>query len=125
MSRRRRRDSYLNSLVQRDYSTQSLATLLHALRLSPLRLPTATIEDRRLFHPEGYYRPARGSSRLAVSLKPAKPMSGTAFRFAMPNKVAVCVRRRTRRQVIFALNKAGAGARARARRRNYQSDIGC
>lgn len=46
------------------------------------------------------------------------------FKFAVPEKVTVCVRRKQRREVLFAKRKTGKGAKAR-RRRNYYTAIHC
>lgn len=39
--------------------------------------------------------------------------------------VVVCVRRKIRKAVMFALGKTGKGAKARRRRRNSRSDVRC
>lgn len=92
------------------------------------------IEDRRLFYPERA-RPARGLSKHAsvIGIAPvpktgAKRVGGKykpdVFRFNVPEKVAVCVRRKERREVLFALKKRGKGSRSR-RLRNEFSDVSC
>lgn len=128
MSRRR------SSRVQRDvYSIASRAAVpfdLYAFRrLSVLPSLIKSLEDRRVYHPERYYRPARALSKLAGSVK-LKRVAGNrqrlfapdVLRFAIPEKVAVCVRRKERREVIFALKRFGRGG---ARRRSYFSDVSC
>lgn len=45
--------------------------------------------------------------------------------FHMPWQVVICVRRKRRKEVLFAKRKTGAGARARVRRRNEYSDVRC
>lgn len=45
--------------------------------------------------------------------------------FMIPEKVVKCIRRKNRREVIFALNKQGKGSRSFRRRRDEFSDISC
>lgn len=99
----------------------------------PRLTPLIAIEDRRTFHPEQAARPARSflsaKHRLVASSTPAarrefKPPVGVSFH--APERVLICVRRERRRQVIFALGKAGGGgAKRRHVKRNYYSEIGC
>ena len=44
--------------------------------------------------------------------------------FSQPKQVAVCIRRKARREVLFAKNRTGKGARSR-RTRNQWSDVKC
>lgn len=100
----------------------------------PLRdTPLQQIEDRRRWHPLRYLAPAATlGSRSARSLVERSPKSKSVSRFpslrlgfAVPEKVAVCVRRKTRKEVIFAKKVAGKGASARRRKRNPFSEIRC
>lgn len=101
--------------------------------------PLIPYEDRRLWHPEGDYAPARSFSkprhRLVVpkvsdsrassrslAIKPLFPSAKIGF--AAPKKVLICVRRRIRKQVIHALKKAGRRGQRRPRR-NFYSSISC
>lgn len=73
------------------------------------------VEDRRTWHPEGLYRPARSFNvprhRLIVpATAPLSKNVSPAVAFAQPSKVLVCVRRSARREVIFAKGRAGGGA---------------
>lgn len=69
------------------------------------------------------------SARAAGTSKPASVFSRqtkSVVSFAMPKKVAICVRRQRRKEVIHAIGKAGAGSRnSRPPRRNEFSDISC
>lgn len=49
----------------------------------------------------------------------------TRIRFSDPKRVAICVRRHTRREVLFALKKTGKGARAHKRKWNENSEVRC
>lgn len=101
--------------------------------LSPTLLPE--IEDRRLFHPQDVFRPAKGLSKGSTLLevrpvgdrtKRARGMSSPeTIRFSIPNHVAICVRRKRRREVLFALGKTGKGSKKFRRRRNYYSGVNC
>jgi len=102
------------------------------------RLPSVTLsmyEDRRQFTPEPYTRVAFALPRKAAQLvvkqpiqKPTKPMypgvlpTGVSFR--VPDRVAICVRRGRRKEVLFALNKTGKGARS-PKKRNSFSKVSC
>lgn len=102
------------------------------------RLPSVTLsmyEDRRQFTPEPYTRVAFALPRKAAHLvvkqpsqKPAKAMypgvlpSGVSFR--VPDRVAICVRRGRRKEVLFALNKTGKGAHS-PKKRNSFSKVSC
>lgn len=120
-------------------TTNSLATLELLRSLRPLQL----LEDRRQFHPEREARPARGffspRHRLTVSegrqaatpqLRPRRKFSpdtiSPVVKFGERHQVAVCVRRRVRKQVLHALRKTGGGkGRRRHPRRSFYSSISC
>lgn len=104
--------------------------------------PLALAEDRRRWEPQGgpqdVHRVARRiSGRPArVIAPPARKTRSTRPKFASsppaalvfraPARVAVCVRRRTRREVIFARGQAGRPGRpSRPPRRSVYSSIHC
>ena len=96
-------------------------------------LPT---EDRRQFHPLGKARPARTLSGRPTVIRPhdvprskrvaryVKNRFGAYVRsqtkaligFHVPHSVAVCVKRWSRKEVLFAKKKAGFGIRIRGPR---------
>ena len=89
--------------------------------------PLADLQDFRTFHPDQVYRDPLLTSGLPATTKQTRPRTRslvTQTTFDAPRDVAICVRRKSRREVIFAKRKAGAGARAR-RRRNYWSNVKC
>lgn len=96
------------------------------LRLSPL-LP---VEDRRRYHPLREFRPAhvlggRSASRVVLDRPRTRPFSfPDVLRFAIPKKVALCIRRKERRETLFAMKRTRSGA-GRPKRRNYWSAIKC
>lgn len=122
---------------------------LSVLRLSPIPPllspyePLVEVEDRRLFHFQGPDapaldidgRPARVTVRNRNRPKRHKPQ---AYRFGpkvhsqtkgiitfeAPDRVAVCIRRKRRKEVLFAKRKAGRGGN-RPPRRTWLSKISC
>jgi hypothetical protein len=108
--------------------------------LRKLRSPLLPVEDRRTFHPEGHFRPARTLAGIRSSLtvadrRPSRrqvragllkmPMqTKAAIAFADARRVVVCVRRKSRREVLAAMKKLGAGG-SRRRRRSWTSEITC
>lgn len=137
MARRRSRRSEIG--FQRDdfpIATRSV--------LEPSYLDLRAIEDRRFWYPEPLLEPARAVSRVADSFvttvgRPASRGRGRPFslkkyldaipqdifRFEKPENVAICIRRKERREVLFANRKRGKGSRQRKRRRNEYSDVSC
>lgn len=120
--------------------------------VSPVPSPSQTIlreiEDRRTYHPLGEFRPARfrtgGPSRITVKDRPyngrykyADPHrtsknihlnSGTKapVSFVAPDGTLLCIRRKQRKEVLFAKRKAGRGGSHRRRyRRTPYSSIKC
>lgn len=100
-------------------------------------------EDRRQWHPEGANRPARSFTQTRHRLVPRKSSLylkagfqnpvytqklfdtipiGIGFR--TPGKVIICVRRKERREVMFATKKAGKGGQ-RTRHLNEYSGVKC
>lgn len=134
MSRRRRR----NRTGERDHNSIANLRLPPRFTSSSSRLLLSPYSDRRMFHPDDVFAPVFSNNRASrrihdvnVNNRVAKgstpyasPFRGTAFRFAVPARVSVCVRRSNRREVLFALNRTGKGARSR-KRRNYWSDVQC
>lgn len=79
--------------------------------------------DRRVFHPSDIFRPAhafkREATRLVIGNTP------TSIRFADPDLVTLCIRRKVRREVLHALRRTGLGSKKRHRRRNHHTIISC
>lgn len=121
---RRRRD---RDQPQRDHISITRVLLpkpLTLLQSKPVSDPRR-LEDRRRYHPERRHQPAAATHRQARRLVPGtKPNTLHKIRFAIPNRVAICVRRKVRREVIHALRMAGRGSTGR-RRRTWQSAISC
>lgn len=129
MARRSRNDSYYSyyGYAERDLSTRSLPKVRPHVylpaALPSLLSPLSLYEDRRSFHPLRSVRPAgvvsrRSQRRLIETSTPS------TLTFASPRKVLVCVRRKTRRQVLHALNRTGRGARSKKHQNNF-SRVSC
>lgn len=88
------------------------------------------VEDRRRFHPEGRRRPARAFNRWAPRIiTPGWAALGGAavtakLAFAEPSSVAICVRRKQRREVLLARGHGGKKGQRRPKR-NWYSNIRC
>lgn len=116
----------LNNANRQRLLAPRLTILTPRIRLTPnLRL----VEDRRTWHPDGPHRAVR-----AINSRPRlKPVAFSAPRlvnvlptkvgFKIPDKVAICIRRKQRKEVLFAKRKTGRGS-ARPKR-NKWSDIHC
>lgn len=124
--------------------TPSIATA-HYTRAVPIQqfkprpFSLTLYEDRRQFHPEGIYAPAKSFNstrhRIAVPKSNYKvPLSqysalGQTYptyklAFEAPTKVLVCVRRKIRKQVLHALSKTGKVGQNRPKISDY-SHISC
>lgn len=135
---------------QRD--TPDIATSLDNMVLSPTVMTPAPIDpvsdyidpildDRRFFHPEEPFHPALLLSGFPAELEErhtpsvgyAPARTGKRGRatevsyypaFRHPSSVAVCIRRQRRREVLFALKRAGRGGGKR-RKFNFHSKVRC
>ena len=82
----------------------------------------SSVIDRRRYHPDRI-KPAGATKRNATRLVTRGPYS---VAFAIPARVAVCAKRKTRREVLHAYRLTGsAGLGRRKRRRNFWSDVRC
>jgi len=98
-------------------------------------LPLTLFEDLRTFHPLEEARPVgvvsrRDARRLIERPRKAAyaardPFPSLRLGFAVPQKVVKCVRRKQRREALFAFGRTGAGSQARRRRRDQWSDVQC
>lgn len=102
--------------------------------------PILALEDRRQFHPDGPFRLPAARYRSSTQLVPkgvahGRPVSKGQIRpvlhyappqsigFTRPSDVAICVRRKTRREVLFAIG--AGGGRVRKGKRTYKSRFHC
>ncbi|MEM2002535.1 MAG: hypothetical protein QXT77_07830 [Candidatus Methanomethylicaceae archaeon] len=104
--------------------------IVRVSRPTPHEVLAAVLSDNREWHPEGRDRPVRATRRPAARLVVPSPLhdpaAGTKARimFADPARVDVCARRSIRRQVLFALGKAGRNGQ-KTRRMRPESSISC
>lgn len=112
---------------------QSLASLLtFKLRPAPLLIPVPFTQpqqvleygDRRLFRPDRSVRAPHSVTRAAARVQATHPGARDGLRFSEPRLVALCVRRKQRREVLFAIRKTRKGAGSK-KHRNFWSSISC
>lgn len=95
-------------------------------------LPTVRltqIQDLRAFDPEPELSPARDILGRIASVTGTTPKKQTRGRsrvpfqlaFKAPKQTLVCIRRKTRKQVLFAKRKTGKGGQRRARWSKWSS----
>lgn len=104
--------------------------VLPRVEIRPVRLPVlAELEyalpsfgNRRRWHPERLH-PAGAMRRAADRLVAGRRHT---IRFAVPDLTAICLRRKIRREVLFARRSVPlAGVGTHSRRRNFWSSISC
>lgn len=106
---------------------------LSLLRRSLIRSPVLReVEDRRLFTPARVRTAAPIFSRSSTRLVSPQAATRGGFPsarvgFAVPRDVAICVRRKQRKEVLHAskFGGKGAGGVSRRRRRNEFSYVDC
>jgi len=142
MARRRRRYSDRDdafAVSSAPLRSPLIEKLLKAPRLPSSRSYLQELEDRREFTPE-LYRPARASVRSAARLevahdrnvnrsrqkvRPNKLLVPDNLRFSDPSRVALCVRRHQRREVLHATKRVGRGSSVKPPRWSEFSSIRC
>lgn len=142
MARKRRRDHSSIANTHRLLPSRGVT--------SPVVTFRTPVDDRRLFHPEAADRPplSFGSRIASVGLveprapgrtwrspatrtpsvnKPLRPSSQTKAKigFVGPRSVVVCVKRKTRKEVLHAKKVAGRKGFKRKPRRTWLSNIRC
>lgn len=132
------RDVVTPSLTPRlQFKKRPMATVTVARsmvpRLSPAGAFLRQVDDRRSFHPDGFFRPAKLVSGISASINAGRTYSlfGTPKRqsmpvgvkFKVPSKTVICIRRKMRKEVILALGHSGKGGKKR--RRNWYSNVRC
>lgn len=78
------------------------------------RAPLVEIEDRRRYHPVGRKSAPQSTSRIRAKVRPTRSSLMSAqpvWAFAAPKRVAICVRRKQRKEVLHALRRTGRKAR--------------
>lgn len=102
--------------------------------VSPVAFDLRPYDDRRLFHPAPFTRPAvslgrRADTKLSIPSNPLRSVQrlnaqlSHQIGFDKPRKVLICVRRAIRKEVMHAMGKGGS--KVRKPRRNQFSDVRC
>lgn len=139
-----RRRSGSRQTATRDANAISNDALSSLLSPAPALSPLLEVEDARAWHPDPeqgaltiggrfarvvvHKRPiiARSKPIWAWRGLPVGPQVPVGLRFESPLKVVTCLRRKIRREVIFALNRGGKGGGKKAKpRRTWRSGIRC
>lgn len=87
-------------------------------------LPLIEVEDRRRYHPSGDRRSALNQNGRQHTLKASGTLTHPRVGFEDAQRVLVCVRRKTRKEVLHARRKTGKTGQKRPRF-NYLSSITC
>lgn len=88
------------------------------------------VNDGRKYHPLRRARPII-AQRFAARLNPdvlgssLRSPFGSALKYAEPQRVSVCLRRKGRREVLHALKRTGKGSGGGRRRRTATSNNHC
>jgi len=105
-------------------ANRRLPPVIISLPRAPLSVsslsPVLQLEDRRRFQFDGSVRAPAAVRRSDTRLVDR----GTRVTFAVPDRVAMCVRRKVRKEVLHALNVAGRTG-IKKRRTNFWSKVGC
>lgn len=151
MGRKSRRDTSRRSAETFDFANE-VASPSPKKRVESRPFVTHTapkltqIEDRRTWHPDGKTRPARSlnksqhrlviatnrhtSPRSTNPVHTKKAATRAAYlphqiQFQAPKQVLVCIRRKKRKEVLFAKKLTGKGARARRHRSTEYTGVKC
>jgi len=132
---RRRREQRDAPVIAPDSSSGLFSPVRLVPYLPPPRTALQDLSDGREWHPLQKARPAPAINVNArrIMAPPLADRFGKAIRawhgrsnaFAVPKQVAPCIRRKQRREVMFAYKRTGKGSRAFHRKRNQWSNIKC
>lgn len=132
----RNKNHYSNEQDERGFSTPT-ANLSRLLRPT---VPLSEVQDFRLYNPTPDFDVSRTVSgrRARVVLKDrhfvdrfgnqirSQSQTKAIRAFHAPDRVVTCLRRKERREILFASGKGGKPTRSfRPRRLNHQSKISC
>lgn len=105
--------------------------------------PLLELEDGRQWHPDPERSPVMIGGRLARVVVHSRPVVAygkpiyayrglprgfqppVGVKFESPFRVITCLRRKIRREIIFARGKAGSGKKQRMPRRDWKSSVSC
>lgn len=128
-----RRSRNLNRSGQRDHFTISSQRLLAEIvkrdaiwRTLEKSIQPPTLlnqNDLRRYRPDRSVQPPQYTNKNATRIKQGR--FPRTLKFAAPPRVAICVRRKQRKEVLFAKRLTRAGAGAKNRNFNFWSRISC
>jgi small-conductance mechanosensitive channel len=78
------------------------------------------LEDRRRYKPDRTVRPPTAIKRKYTRIVPHR----LHVRFNVPSKIALCLRRKVRKEIMHAFKKAGKGGMKKPKF-NFWSKVGC
>lgn len=127
MAKRKRRKA------ERDVSNPLISNRLTPTRLLQPLVPPRTLlssplqelGDRRRYNPTKGVAPPAATRRSATRLVSPLYSPLNSVRFAEPKRVAICVRRKQRKEVLHAKRIAGGKGGFRKRRNNFWSKVSC
>lgn len=121
MSKKTSRSADINT------NANEVSSLLRLPVLQPIPIQLSVEQaDERLYSPLRWPVPLAPGGRPARLRTPsAGPFRRAGIRFEGAARVNTCVKRKTRREILFAKNKTGKGAKARYRKRNAYTGIKC
>lgn len=119
-----------------DGTPSSLTSLLAPAKIittpivtaAPNLNPYAVIEPWGIESDQRYYNPTKRSAKPSALINAATRLAASkthAIGFAQPSRVALCVRRNVRKEVLFARNLTRRGAGSKHRRKTSWSQIKC
>lgn len=117
---------------RRDISIPPIASRMLSRPLLPRPYVPPPQTDRRFYDPTRTVRRPHSLVSAATRIKAVdhglpvnKAFLGHRLAFSIPRLVALCVRRKTRKEVLHALRKTGGGSGRRRPRRNFWSNVKC
>ena len=132
--RRKSKNHYSNNSRGRVFPTSNPNRRLPLERVTRSPSYLQKLEDRRTFHPEKNYRPlshVRNAAKLIAvdrtysnNKRPIPSHTKARIAFADPKRIALCIRRQKRKEVLHALNKTGKIGQKKPQRNEYSS-ISC
>lgn len=107
-------------------SPEPLPGLLRPITPQPVITVPLVERDERLYTPIRPLPPrGPGGSPTRLTVRRTGSFSRARIRFANPEAVDICRKRKDRREIMFALRKTGKGAKQRRRKQKHYSGIAC
>ncbi|QXP44254.1 MAG: hypothetical protein [Arizlama microvirus] len=121
MSKKTSRSADINT------NANDVQSLLRLPVLQPIPIaPPIAFADERTYSPLRWPVPlAPGGRPARLRTPPAGPFRRAGVRFEGAARVNICVKRKQRREILFARNKTGKGSKTRFRKRNSYTGVKC